>query len=91
VSEELGLEFRPKLARKAMLRHDDVRDTDMLLLPERVVELNASGIAILRLCNGHRSIADIARALEAEFDHPNLSPEVQAFLHGIAEQGALEL
>jgi pyrroloquinoline quinone biosynthesis protein D len=90
MSEELGLDYRPRLARKARLRHDSVRDTDLLLLPETVVKLNSTGAAILRLCDGARSIADIARELEAEFDQPNLAPEVETFLRRIAEQGALK-
>lgn len=86
---EVSLE-RPRLARKAMLRHDPVRDADLLLLPEKVVTLNPTGAAILELCDGNRTVAEIARQLEARFEHPNLEPEVRAFLARISEQGAFE-
>lgn len=86
----LSLEDRPRLARKAMLRHDAVRGADLLLLPERVVKLNPTGGAILRRCDGSRTVIEIARELETEFEHTNLAPQVQAFLNRIAEQGALE-
>jgi pyrroloquinoline quinone biosynthesis protein D len=77
----------PRLALGAVLRHDDVRGQDLLLLPERVVKLNQSGAAILALCDGRRSVAEIVRELEARFEVQGLEPDVVAFLAEFATQG----
>lgn len=90
MSRALGPQDRPRLARVAVLRHDSIRDADLLLLPERVVKLNLTGAAILQRCDGVRTIAEIARELESQFDHTDLVPEVQTFLSRLAGQGALE-
>ena len=47
MSGQLSLESRPALVRKARLRYEEVRQADLLLLPERVVKLNPTGAAIL--------------------------------------------
>ena len=53
----------PAIWRLARLQFDDVRQQRVLLYPEGVVLLNDTGAAILELCDGRRSIADIAAAL----------------------------
>jgi pyrroloquinoline quinone biosynthesis protein D len=80
---------RPKLARRAILRHDEVRSADLLLLPERVIKLNSSGAAVLRLCDGRTTVAQILEKLKSRYDSPD-EAEVAGFLARLAEQGALE-
>jgi pyrroloquinoline quinone biosynthesis protein D len=77
----------PRLARGAVLRHDDVRDQDLLLLPERVVKLNGSGAAILALCDGRRTVADIVSELESRFAVEGLEADVVEFLSEFASHG----
>jgi pyrroloquinoline quinone biosynthesis protein D len=77
----------PRLARGAVLRHDDVRDQDLLLVPERVVKLNGSGAAILALCDGQRTVADIVKELEGRFEAQGLEPDVVEFLSEFASHG----
>jgi pyrroloquinoline quinone biosynthesis protein D len=77
----------PRLVPKGRLRFDKVRGGDMLLLPERVVELNTSGAAILRLCDGTRTVAEIVEKLEADFETSGLSGDVLAFLRDACERG----
>jgi pyrroloquinoline quinone biosynthesis protein D len=80
----------PRLAPGALVRHDRVRDEDQLLMPERVVRLNASGAAILRACDGHRTVEDIVAALEEQFGAGDLGPEVGAFLADFGGRGWVE-
>ena len=54
----------PSLWRLARLDFDPVRQQRVLLYPEGVVLLNETGAAILDLCDGRRSIIDIAATLE---------------------------
>lgn len=88
--EQLKADSKPALARKARLRYEEVRKTDLLLLPERVVKLNPTGAAILRLCDGSRTVQEIAQQLEAQYGRENLEGEVLAFLRRVAEQGWVE-
>jgi len=49
----------PVLSRGVVLRHDRVRDPELLLLPGRVVVLRGSAGPVVRLCDGMRAGADI--------------------------------
>ena len=81
---------RPKVSRKARLRYEEVRQIDLLLLPERVVKLNATAAAILRLCDGNRTVREIAEELEARFDQSGLTGDILEFLQNASEQRWIE-
>lgn len=78
---------KPRLVPKGRLRFDKVRGGDMLLLPERVVQLNTSSAAILRLCDGNRTAAEIIVKLEADFEANGLSEDVLGFLREAHDKG----
>jgi pyrroloquinoline quinone biosynthesis protein D len=88
--EPLSLESRPQLARKARLRYEEVRQTHLLLLPERVVKLNPTGAAVLRLCDGQRTVREIVRELESQFAQAGLENDVVEFLRNVSTQGWVE-
>ncbi len=88
--EPLTLDCRPALARKARLRYEEIRQTDLLLLPERVVKLNPTGAAILRLCDGRRTVRDIVQELESRFGQTGLENDVLEFLGQVWSQGWIE-
>ncbi|NIJ12639.1 pyrroloquinoline quinone biosynthesis protein D [Saccharomonospora amisosensis] len=85
--DESDLTAVPKLATKAMLRHDGVRDVELLLLPERVVLLNKSGAAILRLCDGSRTVRELVAQLEHDFEATDLANDVVTFLKDARGRG----
>ena len=87
---DLNAGSKPSLIRKARLRYEKVRKIDLLLLPERVVKLNPTGAAILRLCDGSRTVQEISKELETQYGRANLEDEVLAFLRKVAEQGWIE-
>ena len=70
----------PRLHPKARLQHDDVRGRDVL---------NATGTAILGLCDGVHSIAQVVAALEQRYGAPAgaVKPDVTVFLDGLAAKG----
>ncbi len=70
-----------------VLRRDRVRGGDLLLLPERVVRLNGSAAAILRLCDGRRSVDDIVAQLSERFDAPRLRADIGRFLERVRGEG----
>jgi coenzyme PQQ biosynthesis protein PqqD len=75
----------PALWRLARLEFDDVRQQRVLLYPEGVVLLNDTGAAILDLCDGHRSVADIAATLEERY-HCDVTADVIEYLSELAER-----
>ncbi|MFF0794527.1 pyrroloquinoline quinone biosynthesis peptide chaperone PqqD [Streptomyces spiralis] len=84
---ETHLTAVPRLATKAMLRHDSVRDVELLLLPERVVLLNKSGAAILGLCDGRRTVRQLVAQLEQDFEAADLMSDVMTFLQDARGRG----
>src|SRR5690349_10156117 len=77
----------PRLHAKARLQRDDVRGRDVLLYPEGLVTLNATGVEILKLCDGTRSLADIVAMVERRYETTGLAADVRAFLEGLAAKG----
>jgi pyrroloquinoline quinone biosynthesis protein D len=81
---------RPRLGRGVKLRWDRTRERHVLLLPETVVVLNATGAAILELCDGQRSVAEIVAALRERYgDVPE--GEVVAYLAELVRRRRVEV
>jgi len=87
----ITLASKPRLAAKARLRSDRASGRTLLLYPERGLALNRTGEAVLRLCDGARTVAEIAEALAVEHgaDRAAVLAEVTAFLEALAERGLL--
>lgn len=75
----------PTLWRLARLDFDSVRQQHALLYPEGVVLLNDTGAAILELCDGHRSVAAIAKTLEERY-HCDVLADVTEYLSGLFDK-----
>ena len=82
----------PKLARRARLRFDERDQKHMLLYPERGLVLNESAAAILELCDGTRTVDEIASALAAKAETPldRVAADVRDLLARLAEKGLVE-
>jgi pyrroloquinoline quinone biosynthesis protein D len=89
---ELGLELKPKLAPKTKLRLDPKTGKYILLYPEKGLALNATGAAILKLCDGDKTLSDIVTTLAEEFrsDASVLRSEVLAFVQALLDRGLLQ-
>lgn len=75
----------PALWRLARLDFDPVRQQRVLLYPEGVVLLNDTGGAILELCDGRRSVAEIATRLQERY-RCDVTPDVIEYLSGLVER-----
>ena len=75
----------PVLWRLARLDFDPVRQQRVLLYPEGVVLLNDTGGAILELCDGHRSIEDVAAILKERY-HRDVTADVIDYLSRLTEK-----
>ena len=80
----------PVIWRLARLDVDPVRRKRILQYPEGVVLLNTTGGMILDLCDGQRSIADIAAILEERY-HRDVLADVIEYLSGLAERELLSV
>jgi pyrroloquinoline quinone biosynthesis protein D len=80
------MSWRPVLTRGVVLRHDRVRDTDLLLLPERVVVLRGSAGPVLRLCDGTRAVDDIVAELGGRYPGAPIADEVPGFLAALRKE-----
>jgi pyrroloquinoline quinone biosynthesis protein D len=85
--------WRPRLASRARLKFDAVAQQEMLLFPEAALLLNETGAAIVRLCDGERSIDQILDGLAHKFrgvDRDTLRLEAEKFLESIRARGLLQ-
>jgi pyrroloquinoline quinone biosynthesis protein D len=57
----------PLLVQGARLTYDRVRHRHVVLFPEGVLVPNRTALAVLELCDGTSSVADIVRALRERF------------------------
>jgi pyrroloquinoline quinone biosynthesis protein D len=80
----------PRLARHVRLTFDKARERHVLLSPETVVVLNATGAAILELCDGERTAAELAAELGARYQRV-VDEEVRSFLDRLAARRLLEV
>jgi pyrroloquinoline quinone biosynthesis protein D len=79
---------RPRLAPHARLTFDPARERYVLLTPEAVTVLNATGATILGLCDGERTVSDIVAELRERYDRVD-DDEVRSFLAGLAAKGCV--
>jgi pyrroloquinoline quinone biosynthesis protein D len=77
----------PRLVTGARLQYDDVRDEHLLLIPEGAVRLNPTAAEVLELCDGERSLDDIAGTLAARYDGADIRDDVRELVDAMAQQG----
>lgn len=80
----------PRLAPHVRLAYDQARQRHVLLTPETVTLLNGTGAAILELCDGVRTLAEILAELGGRYDRVADS-EVRAFLNGLLARRCVEV
>ncbi|GAA4229644.1 pyrroloquinoline quinone biosynthesis peptide chaperone PqqD [Sagittula sp. NFXS13] len=83
----------PTLPRGVRLHFDKVRDTWVLLAPERTVTLDMIGHAILSEVDGVRSFDDITAGLAEKYQAPRdqIAKDSAAFLRTLADRRFLDL
>ncbi len=79
---------KPSVRPHARLRHDATRDRWVILAPERIFEPDAIAVAVLRLCDGTRSVEDIAVELGRIYDadHAQILGDIIPTLQDLADK-----
>ena len=77
----------PRVAAKARLQWDGVRNRHILLYPEGLVALNPTAAEILGLCDGRRTVEEIIAVLSGKYESQDLTADVQGLLAGLAAKG----
>jgi pyrroloquinoline quinone biosynthesis protein D len=76
---------KPILWRLARVDFDPVRNRKVLLYPEGAMLLNDTGAEILSLCDGQRTIEDIAATLGAKYG-ADVTADVRTYLTALADR-----
>ncbi|MEU9480396.1 pyrroloquinoline quinone biosynthesis peptide chaperone PqqD [Streptomyces sp. NPDC048191] len=81
--------WRPALAPALTLRHDHIRGTDLLVLPERVIVLEGHAGTVVGLCDGSRTVPGIVGELTERFPGAPVATDVPSFLERLRQEGWL--
>jgi pyrroloquinoline quinone biosynthesis protein D len=83
---------RPTLPPHIKLRHDAGRGKWLVLAPERVFEPDEIAVAVLKLCDGARSVGDIASELAREYNAPKeeIVADIVSMLQDLADKGVVK-
>ncbi len=83
-------ESRPRLWKVARVDYDRVRQRPVILYPEGALFINDTAKAILELCNGQRTVAEIATELGTRYQ-TDVLPDVLEFLTDMHRREILTL
>ena len=83
----------PRIPRGVRMHDDTVRGKTVLLAPERVIDLDPIGLAIVQQIDGERTMGQIIDALAALYAAPaaQISEDVNAYVVGLMNRRILEL
>ncbi len=83
---------RPALPKHIKMRHDAGRDRWIILAPERVFNPDETAVSVLRLCDGQRSVNDIAAILSKEYQAPieEITNDIVAMLQDLSDKGVVK-
>ena len=82
-------ETRPFLPAYLKLRHDAGRGRWILLAPERILTPDETAVSVLKLCDGNRTVEEIAETLAKDYAAPLdvIRNDVVELLQGLADKG----
>ena len=83
----------PRFNRGFRLRHDAVRQSWVVLAPERLYALDDHAAEVLKLVDGERTIDAITGLLSQKYQAPasEIAADVKAMLDDLVTKGAIQL
>jgi pyrroloquinoline quinone biosynthesis protein D len=87
----IHLASRPSLRPHMKFRHDPVRDRWVILGPERILTPNEQAVDVLKLCDGERTVAEIADLLAGMYDAEQgaIASDIIPLLQDLADTGVI--
>ncbi|HTV76040.1 MAG TPA: pyrroloquinoline quinone biosynthesis peptide chaperone PqqD [Candidatus Saccharimonadales bacterium] len=82
---------KPRLAGKARLKWDAVREKHLLLFPEGLLVLNKTAHDVLALCDGQRTVGEIVKILGAQYANGAIDGDVKEILQKLADKSFVAL
>ena len=82
---------KPSLPRYIKLRHDPTRDRWLVQAPERNFYPDAIAVEVLKLCDGSRTVAEVAENLATRYNAPKdqIQADVISMLQDLADKGVV--
>lgn len=80
-----------RLSPGARIKYDEVRECNLLLMPECVVKLNNSASEVLELIDGKRTVAHIYAELVLIYEDETLHKDLAEFLTDALVRGWIEI
>lgn len=81
---------RPRLAPHVRMRFDAARGQHALLSPETVWVINDTGAAIVELCDGRRTVAEIQSELQSRYTQVT-DDDVRRFVTDLVAHHSMEV
>jgi pyrroloquinoline quinone biosynthesis protein D len=83
---------KPVMPPHIKMRHDEGRGRWLILAPERVFDPDEIAVGILKLCDGQRSVGDIAGLMAKEYNAPaeEIEADIIAMLQDLADKGVVK-
>jgi len=85
-------ESKPQMPPYLKLRHDAGRGRWVLLAPERILTPDQIAVEVLQLCDGKRTVEDIAAQMAQEYSAPVdvIAKDVVELLQDLADKGYIK-
>jgi pyrroloquinoline quinone biosynthesis protein D len=83
---------QPAMPTYIKLRHDPGRNRWIILAPERLFDPDEIAVEVLKLCDGARTVGEIADKLAKEYNAPreDIEADIIAMLQDLADKGVVK-
>ncbi len=83
---------KPVMPPYIKMRHDAGRNRWLILAPERLFDPDEIAVGILKLCDGERTVGDIAGAMAKEYNAPaeEIEADIIAMFQDLADKGVVK-
>jgi pyrroloquinoline quinone biosynthesis protein D len=82
---------KPAFPRHIRLHHDHARGRWVIMAPERIFKLDDVAVAVLQLCDGTRTVGQIAFELSVSYNAPKerILADIVPMLQDLADKGVV--
>jgi pyrroloquinoline quinone biosynthesis protein D len=83
---------KPVMPPHIKMRHDAGRGRWLILAPERLFDPDEIAVEVLKLCDGARTVGDIAGQLSKDYNAPleDIEADIIAMLQDLADKGVVK-